>query len=191
MLDFKWPTIYHCILHDVVVCLFAYVLRCLYYILGKLHFITLNYALDYTLHPKLFKRTLCTLNYHTYYTLHHGIIFAVIFNEILLHMTNTCFLLRRNKLKKPKYPSSKSIKTKHNFFHISLSRMHTHCPDPNLDSCADERHNDIVGSVYYVAPEVLHTSYSLEARRYMEHWSYNLHFITWKLGFRVVLRAKS
>ena len=69
--------------------------------------------------------------------------------------------------------------------------MRTHCPDPNLDSCANERLNDIVGSVYYVAPEVLHTSYSLEARRYMEHWSYNLHFITWKLGFRAVLRAKS
>lgn len=30
-------------------------------------------------------------------------------------------------------------------------------------SCADQRLNDIVGSAYYVSPEVLHRSYSLEA----------------------------
>ena len=147
-----------------------------------MHFTTLNYALDYTLHPKLFKRILCILNYHTYYILHPGIIFAVIFNGILLHMTSTCFL-QWNKLKKQKYPSSKSTKTKLNFFRIFLARVGTDCPDLNSYSCADERLNDIVGSAYYVAPEVLHTSYSLEARRYMEHWSYNLHFITWKLAF--------
>ena len=31
----------------------------------KLHFITINYALDYTLHHKLSNYTLCTLNYYT------------------------------------------------------------------------------------------------------------------------------
>ena len=75
---------------------------------GKLHFTTLNYAQDYTLlpytmhkiiHPKLFECTFCTLNYHIYHTLHPGVTFVVIFNEMLLHMTCTCILLRWNKLK--------------------------------------------------------------------------------------------
>ena len=91
---------------------------------GKLHFTTLNYTLSYTLHPKLFEHTLCILNYHTNHTLHPDVTFAVMFNGMLLHMTNTCIFLRRNKLKRPKYSSSKTIKTKPNFFHISLPISH-------------------------------------------------------------------
>lgn len=34
---------------------------------------------------------------------------------------------------------------------------------PSVYICPEERLNDIVGSAYYVAPEVLHRSYSLEA----------------------------
>ena len=88
--------------------------------MGKLHFTTLNYPLDYTLHPKLSDCTLCTLNYHTYHALHPGVIFTVIFNRILLRVTSTCFLLRWNKFKRLKHPSSKLIKTKLKFFYISL-----------------------------------------------------------------------
>ena len=78
----------------------------------KLYFTTLNYALDYTLHPILSKCTLYTMNYHIYHTLHPGVIFAVIFNRILLHVTSIWFLLRWNKVKRLKHPSSKSIRTK-------------------------------------------------------------------------------
>ena len=37
---------------------------------GKLHFTTLNYTPDYTLHPKLFEWTFCILNYDICYTFH-------------------------------------------------------------------------------------------------------------------------
>ena len=73
--------------------------------MGKLHFTTLNYPLDYTLHHKLSDCTLCTINYHTYHALHPDVIFTVIFNRILLHVTSTCFLLRWNKIKRLKHPS--------------------------------------------------------------------------------------
>ena len=43
-----------------------------------------------------------------------------IFNKILLHVISIRFFLKWNKLKRPKHPSSKSIKTKPNFF-TSLS----------------------------------------------------------------------
>ena len=82
---------------------------------GKLQFAFLNYALDYTLHHKLSDCTLCTLYYHT---LHPSVIFAIIFNRIMLHATNTCFLLRWNKVKRLKHPSSKSNKTKPIIFPI-------------------------------------------------------------------------
>ena len=49
-------------------------------ILGKLHFITLNYTLDYTIRPKLFKCMFCTLNYDPSYTLHPDVKFAVNLN---------------------------------------------------------------------------------------------------------------
>ena len=87
---------------------------------GKLHFTTLNYPLDYTLHSKLFDCTFCTLNYHIYHALHPDVIFTVIFTKILLHVTSTCFLLKLNKVKRLKQPSSKSIKTKPRFFLICL-----------------------------------------------------------------------
>ena len=52
---------------------------------GKLYFTTLNYALDYTLHPKLSDSTFCTLNYHTYHTLHPGVI-------LLLYLTESYYM---------------------------------------------------------------------------------------------------
>ena len=47
----------------------------------KLHFTILNYTLDYTLHPKLFKCTFCTLNFNIYYTLQSKITFTIILTE--------------------------------------------------------------------------------------------------------------
>ena len=86
---------------------------------GKLHFTTLNYIPDYTLRSKPCECTFYILNNHTYHILHPNVTFAVMFDGILLHVTSTCFLLRWNKVKKLKHPSSKSIKTKANFFHWS------------------------------------------------------------------------
>ena len=64
--------------------------------------------------------------------MHLGVIFIVIFTRILLHVTRKCFLLRWNKVKRLKHPSSKLIKTKPKFFHISLyltwgHPFHLHC----------------------------------------------------------------
>ena len=49
----------------------------------KLHFTIVNYALDYTLHPKLSDCTLYTLKYHIYHTLHPCVIF-------LLYLIKSC-----------------------------------------------------------------------------------------------------
>ena len=43
----------------------------------KLHFTTLNYTSDYTLHSKLFECTFYILNYDHFYTLHHDDSFTV------------------------------------------------------------------------------------------------------------------
>ena len=82
---------------------------------GKLHFTTLNYTLDYTLHTKLFECSICTLNYDTCYTLHPDISFTVILDRTFMHMTHTCIFLRWNKVKRQKHYSSQSIKTKTSF----------------------------------------------------------------------------
>ena len=44
---------------------------------GKLHFTTLNYTLDYTLHFKLFECTFYILNYDICYTLHSIVSFTI------------------------------------------------------------------------------------------------------------------
>ena len=62
--------------------------------MGKLHFTTLNYALDYTLHPKLFECTIYTLNYDNCYTLHPNVSFTVKFDKNIKHVTCTWVLLK-------------------------------------------------------------------------------------------------
>ena len=47
------------------------------FLLEKLHFIILNYALNYILHPKLFECIICILNYDYCYTLHPIVSFTV------------------------------------------------------------------------------------------------------------------
>ena len=72
--------------------------------------------------------TLCTLNYHI---LHFSVTFTVMFNEMLLHMTNIYILLRRSKLKRPKHPFSKN-KTQFFFTFLSLSFVRA-ASSPNSD----------------------------------------------------------
>ena len=51
-----------------------------------MHFTTLNYTPNFTLHPKLFKCTFCILNYDHCYTLHHNVKFAVMLDGKHNHM---------------------------------------------------------------------------------------------------------
>jgi len=51
--------------------------------LKKLYFITLNYAQNYILQPKLLEFTISTLNYIPYYTLHPAINSVVILDGIM------------------------------------------------------------------------------------------------------------
>ena len=87
----------------------------LIYISGKLHFTTRNYALNYTLHPKLSECTLYTLDYHT---LHPNVTFTVIFDGILLHVRSTCFL---HVCLSPNSYSSQNLSS------LPLTHL-THCP---------------------------------------------------------------
>ena len=53
----------------------------LFKVQGKLHFVTLNHTLCYTLHLKFFKCMFCTINYKSCYTLHPTVKFAINLNE--------------------------------------------------------------------------------------------------------------
>ena len=69
------------------------------HLLGKLHFITLNYTSNYTLDPKLFECSFCTLNYDYCYTLHPDIRFVVNLDGKIWH-----------NMKRTNDPSSQSVK---------------------------------------------------------------------------------
>ena len=92
---------------------------------GKLHFTTLNYTPDYTLHHKLFEWTFCSLNYDICYTSHPNIKFRVTMDGMLNHMTPTWLLLKCHQVKRPKcpLPSPKTQKTLHGF---SVSVLPSH-----------------------------------------------------------------
>ena len=86
----------------------------------KLHFTTLNYALNYTLHSKLFECIVCTLNYDSCYTLHPIVSFIVKWDGDMKHVTCMCVFLKWYKLKRPKTPLSHQLKTI--FFNLSLPK---------------------------------------------------------------------
>ena len=67
----------------------------------KLHFTTLNYISDYTLHSKLFECTFCTINYDHCHILHPDVKFSVNFDEKVWHY-----------VKRSNCSSSQSLKNK-------------------------------------------------------------------------------
>ena len=88
--------------------------------LGKLCVITLNYVLNYTLHPKLFEYIVYTLNYVICYILHHNISFTVKLDGNMKHVTYMYVFLKWYKLKRPKTPLLNQLKTI--FFNLSLPK---------------------------------------------------------------------
>ena len=96
--------------------------------LGKLHFTTLNYASDYTLHPKLFECTVCTLNYDLCYILHPDISFTVKLDGNMKHV----YCLSRTNIKDQKTHLPNQLKTK--LFFSSLSHANQ-LLSPNQNPC--------------------------------------------------------
>ena len=83
--------------------------------IGELHFITLNYTSNYTLHHKFFEYTFCTLNHNPCYTLYLNVKFAVNLNgKVWYHV------------KLPNCPSSQSIKTKKKLHFLDYTLHHKH-----------------------------------------------------------------
>ena len=70
--------------------------------LEKLHFTTLNYILDYSLHHKLFDCMFCTSNYDHYYNLHPDVKFAINLDEKVCHHLKDPIDLYLNPFKKIK-----------------------------------------------------------------------------------------
>ena len=125
----------------------------IFFLKGKLHFTTLNYASDYTLHHKLFECTVYTLNYDHCYTLHPNISFTVKFDTIIKRVTCTCVLLKWHKLKRPKTPH---LLNQVNFFPISLMRT---SPSPQIKNpCSHKSLNQNHLWHYPIAPPPWHHS---------------------------------
>ena len=86
---------------------------------GKLHFTILNYAINYTLHPKLFECIVCILNYDYCYTLHPNVSFNVKLdgNMIFLNLSLSLSLRINPSLNQnpwnPKFPNQNHLHYHH------------------------------------------------------------------------------